>query len=84
MKIRWCIEKDRVLKYQRGVSFEELLKSEWITVKENLKRPNQQHWFYWHENYVWVIACVVGEDEIFLKTLYPSRKHTKLYLEGGL
>jgi hypothetical protein len=72
-----------VLKYQRGVSFEELLSSELIEARENPKRPNQWHWFFWHENYVWVIACVVGED-IFLKTLYPSRKHTKQYLKGEL
>lgn len=66
------------------MSFEDLLKSELITTKENLKRQNQWHWFYWYENYVWVIACVVVDGEVFLKTLYPSRKHTKQYLEGEL
>lgn len=38
--------------------------------------------FFERESYVWVIPFVVGENEIFLKTLYPSRKYTRLYKEG--
>ncbi len=35
-------------------------------------------------NYAWLIPFVETENEVFLKTIIPSRKATKKYLrEGG-
>ena len=33
---------------------------------------------------VYLVLYVENEDEVFLKTIIPSRKFTKLYLGGGL
>ena len=32
-----------------------------------------------HRGYIWVVPYVETKDEIFLKTMFPSRKYTKLY-----
>jgi len=37
-----------------------------------------------YRGYVWVTPCIVKGDDIFLKTLYPSRKYHKMFLEGRL
>ena len=38
-----------------------------------------------YRKYVWLVPFVQEENgDIFLKTLYPSRKYTKLYKEGKL
>jgi len=29
-----------------------------------------------HNEYIWIVPCVVEEEYIFLKTLFPSRKYT--------
>lgn len=31
------------------------------------------------ENYIYLVPFVINEDEIFLKTIIPSRKATKKY-----
>lgn len=84
MKVRWCAEKSRVLKYQRGVSFEELLKERVITTVDHPTRGNQYLMLFEREGYVWVVPCVTEGNETFLKTLYPCRKYTRLYREGKL
>jgi hypothetical protein len=33
------------------------------------------------DEYAWVAPYVESEDEVFLKTFFPSRKATKEYLE---
>jgi hypothetical protein len=40
--------------------------------------------FYHYKNYVWVIPCVKEKECIFLKTMYPSRKYTRMYKKGEL
>jgi len=32
-----------------------------------------------YKKYIWTIPCIVEEEYIFLKTLFPSRKYTKKY-----
>jgi len=32
-----------------------------------------------YKGYIWVVPFVKANGEIFLKTLYPSRKYTKIY-----
>jgi hypothetical protein len=34
-------------------------------------------------NYAFVVPYVESEDGIFLKTVFPSRKHTAIYLAKG-
>jgi hypothetical protein len=45
---------------------------------------HQRMLLYNLENYVWLIPYVETENEIFLKTLYPTRKYTKRYREGRM
>lgn len=33
-------------------------------------------------NYAYVVPYVESEEEIFLKTIFPSRKHTTIYVTG--
>jgi hypothetical protein len=72
-----------VLKYQRGVSFKKILSQRRVAITDNPKWPGQRKMLFEYNNYIWVVPFVALGDEIFLKTLYPSRKHTKKYLAGG-
>lgn len=83
-KFRWNVLKSERLKRTRGVSFEEITRSKLIDVKEHPKRTGQQLFLFEHRGYVWVVPCVERSGEMFLKTLYPSRKYTKLYRRGEL
>ena len=47
------------------------------------KYPSQQIHVIEIESYVYLVPFVETEDEVFLKTIIPSRKATKTYL-GGL
>ena len=68
----------------RGVSFEEILKGKVLAIKEHPVRTHQGMILIHFKGYVWVVPFVETGEEIFLKTLYPSRKYTKRYREGGL
>jgi len=35
-----------------------------------------------HKKYIWITPCVIEEKNVFLKTLYPSRKYRKFYKKG--
>jgi hypothetical protein len=37
-----------------------------------------------HQGYVWVAPCVISNGEIFLKTLFPSRKYNRMLERGEL
>ena len=85
--IRWSPEKNIELMLQRGVSFEEILSSieqgGLLTVlvhPNQQKYPNQKIWVVKLRDYAHLVPLVDSEDEIFLKTIMPSRKATKLYL----
>ncbi|QCW83920.1 hypothetical protein EQU24_18000 [Methylotuvimicrobium buryatense] len=45
------------------------------------KYPNQRMFIINIENYAYLIPFVEDEKQIFLKTIIPSRKATKQYLE---
>ena len=79
MKIRWCAEKNRVLKYQRGVTFGEMLRHRVIGIVDSPGRPGQRKLLFEYHGYVWVVPFVAQGDEVFFKTMYPCRKYTKLY-----
>lgn len=81
-ELRWSHVKSERLKRTRGVSFEELVNSELIAVKKHPKRTDQQIMLFRYRRYIWVVPFVESEGEIFLKTLYPSRKYTRVYKKG--
>jgi uncharacterized DUF497 family protein len=80
MKIfKWDEEKNKILKEERGVSFEEILDSKFIGAEKHSTRNNQMVLLFEHNKYIWVVPCVVEEKYIFLKTMFPSRKYTKMF-----
>ncbi len=78
--IKWSILKNDQLKSERGISFEDLLnKGKLISVKKNPKRKNQNIMLFEFKRYIWIVPYVEEKNgDIFLKTLYPSRKYTKI------
>lgn len=79
--IRWSHLKSERLKKTRGVSFEEIVSSQLIGIKRHPRREEQNIMLFKHKRYIWIVPYVEEKDYIFLKTLYPSRKYTKLYKE---
>ena len=45
--------------------------------------PNQRVMILDINNYAYVVPYVEGESELFLKTVFPSRKYTAFYLMKG-
>ena len=82
--VQWNLLKSERLKRTRGASFEELVQSKLIAVKRHPAKAHQHVMLFDYQGYVWVVPYVISENEIFLKTLYPSRKYTKLYKRGAL
>lgn len=78
-EIRWNLVKSERLKKTRGVSFEELINARFVGVKKHPQKENQSIMLFEHKNYIWIVPYVNEKEYIFLKTLYPSRKYTKLY-----
>ncbi len=82
--LKWNLLKSERLKRTRGASFEELLQSQLIAVKRHPKRLHQNILLFEHRGDIWVVPYVEQGEELFLKTLYPSRKFTTLYRKGEL
>lgn len=79
----WSNEKNERLQAIRGIPFEEIAflieSGQILGVEENPGRSNQKIYISEIENYAFVIPFVERDNEIFLKTAFPSRKYTKLY-----
>jgi uncharacterized DUF497 family protein len=84
MKIRWDPLKSKRLKRTRGVSFEEILKAAWVARRPHPSRKNQELFLFEVRGYIWAVPFVTDEKGIFLKTLFPHRRFTKLYRRGEL
>ncbi|MEX2516299.1 MAG: BrnT family toxin [Gammaproteobacteria bacterium] len=88
MKIyNWNAEKNEVLISERGISFEEIVfYIENDGLLDEIIHPNSQDYSHQRifvvavEGYVYLVPYVESGDEIFLKTIIPSRKFTKTYL----
>ena len=80
-EIRWNLLKNERLKKTRGASFEDLVNSKLIKVMRNPKRVNQSIMLFEYKKYIWVVPFVEEKDHYFLKTLFPSRKYTKIFKE---
>ena len=85
--IRWNEEKNIKLRLARGVSFEDIEEAilhdglHRIEMHPNQEKyPNQKKLLVEIDDYIYVVPFVESEDEIFFKTIYPSRKDTKLLL----
>ena len=86
----WSHEKNRRLKAERDVSFEEVVfyieRGQLLDIVEhqNQERYRGQRIFVVEiRDYAYLVPFVETEREIFLKTIIPSRKATRDYLRGG-
>jgi len=87
--IRWNEEKNAQLRLIRGVSFEDIQEAildgrvHRIEIHPNQEKyPNQKKLYVEIEQYIYVVPFVENDKEIFFKTIYPSRKDTKLLLDS--
>lgn len=84
-------DKNIKLKQERDISFEEIIF--YINnggLLDTIEHPNkekyagQQFYVVDVDGYVYLVPFVENEEHIFLKTIFPSRKHTKQYLKEML
>ncbi len=83
----WNQEKNQYLQRTRYISFERIV----VAIDEGfvldiLEHPNKEKYKNQYliivdiEDYAYVVPSVVNDDVWFLKTIFPSRKYTKRYL----
>jgi len=86
--LNWNSEKNELLKKERGISFEIMaFQIEVGNILDVIDHPNpdkypgQRIFVIDFEEYAYLVPFVENDDEVFLKTIIPSRKATKDYLK---
>ena len=91
MTFNWDDEKNQLLKRTRGIGFEDIIiaihEGELMDIVDHPNKhryPNQRIYLVACHNYIYAVPFVHSEktDEIFLKTIFPSRRYTKFYLQA--
>lgn len=87
---RWSAEKSKTLKAERGVSFESIVVAveaggllDILAHPNQAKYPRQRVLVVACDNYAYLVPFAEEEDYFFLKTVIPSRKATRDYLNQG-
>ena len=87
---RWNIEKNELLRLDRGISFESVVVAletgGLLDLMEHpyaAKYPNQKIFLVFIMNYVYLVPFIEEDDHYFLKTMIPSRKATRDYFQKG-
>lgn len=87
---RWSAEKNEALRTERGVSFECMVVAieaggllDILAHPNSAKYPRQRILVVAFDNYGYLVPYVEEEDYFFLKTVIPSRKATRDYLNQG-
>ncbi len=91
MKVfNWDPNKNEQLQAERSISFEEVIfHIEHGDEIDVLDHPNQRRYpgqkisVVLIDEFIYLVPFVESEDEIFLKTIIPSRKATKSYKGEG-
>jgi len=85
--INWNSTKNQQIISERGISFEDVVfylqqgaLLDDTKHPDSEKYPNQRVFVINIDNYAYLVPYVENRKEIFLKTVIPSRKATKLYL----
>ena len=84
--IYWDNKKNNKLISERNISFDEIseliLREEYLDILENPGREDQLIFIVYLRGYIYAVPFLVDEQEnIILKTVYPSRKFNKIYGE---
>ena len=82
--ICWDDDKNNKLIAERNISFDEIseiiLREEYLDILENPNRQDQMIFVVRMNDYIYVVPFIIDENEnIILKTAYPSRKFNKMY-----
>ena len=85
----WNEEKNSILSTERDVSFEDVIfalkNDKLLDIIISPTHEEQKCFVVEIKSYAYVIPYVqVHATKLFLKTIYPSRKHTKILLKGKL
>lgn len=87
---RWNPQKNETVKAERGISFEGIVVSieaggllDVLAHPNPAKYPRQRVLVVVCDNYAYLVPFVEEEDYFFLKTIIPSRKATREYLNQG-
>ena len=84
MEIIWDEDKNRWLKDNRNISFEEItlkiLNEDYLQIMENPTRDDQLYFIMEIRHYTWVVPFLINDkNQIVLKTAFPSRKFHKKF-----
>ena len=86
---RWDNEKNELLKKDRDICFEQVvLLMERGEVLDTIEHPNQERYpgrkiaVVMIDTYAYLVPYVENNEEIFLKTIIPSRKATNKYVRA--
>ena len=86
MRYEWSPEKNERLKKERSISFEKIIfhlsQGDVWRLSDHPDQKNyagQKIYFVIADDYIYLVPHVIEKDYIFLKTIIPSRKATKLY-----
>jgi len=84
----WNEEKNKTLKLDRNISFEEIseliLEKRYLDILDHPNRSNQSIFIIELNDYIYAVPFIIDEDgNIFLKTVYPSRKLYGKYKGGA-
>ena len=90
LKLSWDRDKNDQLKARRDIGFDDINKAierdQMLTDMRHSnqeKYPGQRMMIVNVNNYAYAVPYVIQADgTLFLKTIYPSRKHTKKYLNS--
>ncbi len=89
MIFEWDETKNATLKRERGICFEDAViaiqNGKLLAIKEHhnkLKYREQKIYIVEFNGYVYMVPFEENEKKITLKTIIPSRKMTKLYLNN--
>lgn len=87
---RWSPEKNATLKAIRGISLECVVVAiesggllDVLSHPNRAKHPQQRILVVTSDNYVYLVPFLEERDCYFLKTIIPSRKATRDYLDQG-
>jgi uncharacterized DUF497 family protein len=87
---RWNPEKNDKLKSERGISFESIVVAvesggllDVLAHPAQAKYPRQRILVVAYDSYAYLVPFVEEDDYFFLKTIIPSRKATRDYLNLG-
>lgn len=86
----WSDNKNRWLKKERGICFEEvvfaILGGQLVNIIEHPNRQKykkQRIYLIEVEHYIYAVPYEEKDDAVILITIFPSRKYTKKYLKEG-